>query len=234
MEKRIQIGLVGDFDPKMYTHLALNDSIEHCRNHLHFIPEPQWVPTEEISDNFLATHHFDAFWIAPGSPYKNDDGVYSLIRWSRENNFPLYGTCGGFQYMLIEYARNVLKISQATHEETDPTNEHLIISKLSCSLKGKTEDVLISDRQSWLFQVLNTDRIPGHYNCNFGLNTVYQHVLGQYPLAFTAFSEDGQPRAFEVRAHRFYAATLFQPSLDSTYERPNPLILDFLRKVSHP
>jgi CTP synthase (UTP-ammonia lyase) len=234
MEKRIQIGLVGDFDKNMYTHVALNDSIGHCKPHLHFTLEEQWIPTETIDENFLASHPFEAFWLTPGSPYKNDEGVYRLIRWARENNFPLFGTCGGFQYMLVEYARNVLKMSQAGHEENEPANEHLIISKLSCSLKGKSEEVVVSDRQSWLYQVLDTERFTAQFNCNFGLNPVYQKILDQYPLTFTAFSPDGEARAFELKAHRFYAATLFQPPLDSTREKPNPLVLDFLRKSSHP
>src|SRR5215204_1470823 len=98
MEKRIQIGLVGDFSEKIYTHVALNEAVEHCSSKLHFKLETTWLPTESITDNFLADHRFEGFWITPGSPYKNDEGVYKLIQWSRENNFPIRGTCGGFQY----------------------------------------------------------------------------------------------------------------------------------------
>jgi CTP synthase (UTP-ammonia lyase) len=234
MEKRIQIGLVGDFDEKMYTHVALNNSIAHCMPHLHFTLEAKWIPTGTITDNFLADHEFEGFWITPGSPYKNDEGVYHLIRWARENDFPLLGTCGGFQYMLVEYAKNVLKFSQAGHEETEPAKQHLVITRLSCSLQGKTEEILITDRESWLHHVLKRDKITAHYNCNYGLNPVYVKLLNQYPLVFTAFSAEQEPRAFELRAHKFYAGTLFQPPLDSTPEKPNPLVLSFLNKCALP
>jgi CTP synthase (UTP-ammonia lyase) len=233
MQKRIQIGLVGDFDEKMYTHIALRESIDHCRPHLHFALETSWIATEDISETFLATSNFDGFWIIPGSPYVNDDGVYSLIRWCRENDFPLFGTCGGFQYMLIEYARNVLKFAQAGHEESEPGKEHLIITKLNCSLAKRTAEVIITDRESWLFHTLKTDRITGHYNCSYGLNKVYEKILDQYPLRFTALSNE-DPHAFELKSHRFHAATLFQPTLDSTPERPNPLVLSFLNKCALP
>src|SRR5687768_12642566 len=130
MKKRIQIGLVGDYDEKMYTHVKLNEAIDHWLPHLHFSLETPWIPTEKLSPNFLADHFYEGFWIAPGSPYKNDEGVYALIRWARENNFPLFGICGGFQYMIVEYARNVLGIKGATHQESDPQGEQLIVSKL--------------------------------------------------------------------------------------------------------
>ena len=233
MEKRIQIGLVGDFNTKIHNIVAVKNSIEHCRPKLHFKVEDVWIETPEINDNLLAMHNFRGFLIVPGSPYKNDDGVYKLIRWARENNFPLLGTCGGFQYMLVEYARNVLKFSQAGHEETEPANQHLVISKLACSLKGATEEVHITDRQSWLFHVLNKKTFTGHFNCNYGVNPKFTSLLNQYPLTFTAVSVDGEPRAFELKAHRFYAGTLFQPALDSTAANPNPLMIDFLLRCSH-
>ena len=232
MEKRIQIALVGDFDPDMYTHVALNNAIDHCRPHFHLNLSSPWVATAALSDSFLAQHEFDGFWITPGSPYANDEGVYSLIRWCRENNFPLYGSCGGFQYMVVEYARNVLGFNDAGHEESDPGVEKLVISKMACSLKGQQETVHITDEQSWLYHVLKTNKITAHYNCSYGVNPVYQKILDQYPFAFTAFADNGEARAMEVKAHRFYCATLFQPPLDSSVEKPNPLIMDFIKKVA--
>ncbi len=232
MEKRIQIAVVGDFEKNMYTHVALNDSIEHCRPHLHFKLETSWLPTQDVTESFLIQHRYEGFWIAPGSPYKNDHGVYRLIRWCRENNFPLFGMCGGFQYMVVEYAQNVLGFESAGHEESEPEVEKLVITKMACSLKGQTEKVLITDKNSWLYDVLSQDSITGHFNCSYGVNPVYQNVLNQYPFTFTAFSESGEPRALEVKAHRFYCGTLFQPSLDSSKEKPNPLILDFLNKCA--
>jgi CTP synthase (UTP-ammonia lyase) len=232
MEKRIQIALVGDFDPNMYTHVALSDSIEHCRPHLHASVEATWLATEKLNDNFLSQHPYAGFWIAPGSPYQNDAGVYKLIQWCRENNFPLLGTCGGFQYMVVEYVRNVLGFHSAGHEEGEPDVDMLVVTKMSCSLKGQRETVLISDKQSLLYEALQADKITGHFNCSYGVNPVYQNILNQYPFTFTAFSENGEPRALEVKAHRFYCGTLFQPSLDSTKHKPNALILFFLNRCA--
>lgn len=230
MQKRIQIGLVGDFDEKIHTLVALNESIEHTRRHLPFEMTTTWIPTPELQADFPASQLYDGFWIVPGSPYQHDEGVYALIRWARENNFPLLGTCGGFQYMLVEYARNVLGIGDAGHEESNADAEQLIITKLHCSLKGQREEVIIQDKKSLLFEALGTEKITAHYYCSYGLNKTYQKILEQYPLIFTAHNSSGEPRAFELRTHRFYMGTLFQPSLDSSFEKPNALIKNFITK----
>jgi len=47
--KRISIALVGDFNEKMYTHVALNNAVEHCRKHLDFLVETQWISTTSLS-----------------------------------------------------------------------------------------------------------------------------------------------------------------------------------------
>jgi CTP synthase (UTP-ammonia lyase) len=232
MEKRIQIGLVGDFNARIINIVAVEKSIIHCRPHLHFNVEPVWLETSAIDQNFLAAHNFDGFWVVPGSPYKNDDGVYRLITWARENDFPLFGSCGGFQYMLVEYARNVLQMAHAGHEETEPANQHLVISRLACSLKASSEEVHVTDKKSWLYSVVRTDKFTGRFNCNYGVNPVFTNILNQYPLEFTAMSAEGEPRAFELKAHRFYVGTLFQPALDSTPEKPNEIVLEFLKKCS--
>ncbi len=224
--KRIRIALVGDFDEKIHTLVALNKSIDHAKQSLSFELNAEWVPTVEVDKILSASNYYDGIWIVPGSPYKNDEGVLAVIRKAREKNIPILGSCGGFQYMVLEYAKNVLKIQQANHEETNPDGIS-IISKLSCSLKGQQERVKIKDKSSWLYHVLKTDEVVGSYYCSYGVNPQYFEKINQPPFAFTAFSSTGEVRAFELKGHRFFKGTLFQPSLDSSYKTPNPLILDF-------
>lgn len=47
-------------------------------------------------------------------------GALKLIEFVREHNVPTFGTCGGFQHMVIEFARNVLGIKDAELAEYDP------------------------------------------------------------------------------------------------------------------
>jgi CTP synthase (UTP-ammonia lyase) len=226
--QRISICVIGDYDPHMYTHVALNNAIEHCRPFVQVELIYAWLATDQITETIFTRNKFQAFWIAPGSPYKNDEAVYNVIRWARENDFPILGTCGGFQYMVVEYVRNVLGIHDAGHQETEPDAEKLIISKMSCSLKGQQEEIHIKDHDSWIYNVLKRNTLTGKFNCSYGVNPVYQSQLNKPPFTFTAFSKDGDVRALELKTHRFFNGTLFQPPLDSSPEKPNELILDFI------
>jgi CTP synthase (UTP-ammonia lyase) len=230
--KRVHIALVGDFNEKKHTHVALNDCLAHCRRHLPFTLDATWTPTDKIGNLKSIPSTFQALWITPGSPYKDDEAVYQTIRWARENNFPVLGTCGGFQYMVVEFARNVIGLKDADHEESTPGASDLVVTKMSCSLKGQKEEVFITDWSSWLYTILQREVFTGYFNCSYGVNPAYQEQVEQEPMEFTAFSRNGEVRALEIKQHRFFKGTLFQPPLDSSAEHPNLLIMDFLRTVS--
>jgi len=71
---------------------------------------------------------FDAVWIAPASPYRSMRGALEAITFARSHDLPLLGTCGGFQHVVIEFARNVAGIPDAAHAEYDPTTSRLLIN----------------------------------------------------------------------------------------------------------
>jgi CTP synthase (UTP-ammonia lyase) len=123
---KAQIAIVGEFDPQSPTHLATNESIQHTAQSLN--ESPEWLPTDVAENADLSAFH--GFWIAPGSPYKSLSGALRVIRYAREQKVPLFGTCGGFQHIILEFARNVLGIADAAHAENDPYASRLVISKL--------------------------------------------------------------------------------------------------------
>jgi len=65
--------------------------------------------------------------------------------------------------MVVEYARNKLRISDAGHAESDASGNP-VISMLSCSLKGQEEQIFIPDRESWLFHVFQSHTVTARYS----------------------------------------------------------------------
>ena len=130
------IAIVGDFNADYRSHIATNDAIGHCSTVLNLLVESRWIGTEALAEpnGLKQLASYSGFWIAPGSPYKSMSGALSAIRVAREQRIPLLGTCGGFQHIILEYARNVLDFSDAQHEETNPDASRLFISKWTCSL----------------------------------------------------------------------------------------------------
>lgn len=94
MNQRINVGIVGDFNPKSPYHLATNDALGHAADALSVGVNISWMPTESLDGADVATmlKSFDALWCAPGSPYVSMNGALNAIRFARENDVPFIGT----------------------------------------------------------------------------------------------------------------------------------------------
>jgi CTP synthase (UTP-ammonia lyase) len=228
----MKLAIIGDFNPAAPTHIATNKAIEHSKSYLKLELKVDWVATEDIIENLASiTKNYNGFLIAPGSPYHSMEGVLEIIKYARINNIPTLGTCGGFQHMVIEFARNVLHIKDADHAESNPYASNLVINPLSCSLAGQTLKINITDRQSTSFEIFKLDVIEEKYYCNFGLNTKYQVEIDKNGFKVVADDDSGEARILELKGHQFFIATLFVPQINSTFERPNPLISEFVSMV---
>jgi CTP synthase (UTP-ammonia lyase) len=226
-----KIAILGDFNPIYSTHHALNDSTRQIQKHLNTAIQFDWIATDIFEPKIVfEKNNYKGLWIAPGSPYKSMDNVIAAIEYTRNNNIPTFGNCGGFQHMIIEFAINVCGIEAAGHEETNPDSAELLIKKLACSLKGEQENLTIINRDSFLYRTLQSETLLGKYYCSYGVNEQYVETLTQNGLTFTSTSEDGHYRSFEIMTHPFFVGTLFQPALTSTEETPNPIIIEFIKK----
>src|SRR5688572_25190954 len=115
----IRIAILGDFNPDYATHLALNDVLtgilKRSKTNLCF----DWIGTDIFNYRTAFNGLYSGLFIASGSPYKDMQNVLNTIRYTREKNIPTLGNCGGFQHMIIEFARNVCGIQGADHQETN-------------------------------------------------------------------------------------------------------------------
>jgi CTP synthase (UTP-ammonia lyase) len=187
-----------------------------------------WVGTDQIASTGAgALKDFDCLLIAPGSPYRSTAGALTAIRYAREQDVPVLGTCGGFQHIVLEIARDVLGYEDAEHAELKPGASRLFITPLSCSLKGQTMPVSLlpgSLAAGAYGQGTATER----YYCDFGLNPLHTKELEAAGLRVTGTGPEGEPRVVEWQGLRFFMGTLFVPQASSTIAHPHPLIVAFL------
>lgn len=233
MSARVRIAIIGDFDPEFPPHRATNEAIGHAAVSLGLDAVGIWTPTESVSDQLIKRVLTGAhgLWIAPGSPYRSMDGALRAIRWARENEIPLLGTCGGFQHVVLEYARTVLGIDDAQHAEYDPYASRLFIVPLSCSLAGQRMRVTL-DTGSRAAAIYGRSETEEEYYCNFGLNPEYEKAIDESGLKISGRDEQGEARVVELRSHPFFIATLFVPSLTSTPESPHPVVTALVRAAA--
>jgi CTP synthase (UTP-ammonia lyase) len=226
-----KIAILGDFNPVYATLHALNDSIRSVQKFLNKEIQFDWISTDIFNSKVVfETQKYSGLWIAPGSPYKDFENVLKTIEYARLNNIPTFGNCGGFQHMIIEFARNKCGITNADHEETNPESEDVLIKKLTCSLVGEQENLQIINKDSFLYKTINEQKILGKYYCSYGINEKYIDILEENGMSFTSKSEDGNYRSFEIKNHPFFVGTLFQPALTSYENQPNPIIVEFVKK----
>jgi len=228
LEKQMNtsIALIGEYTPTFPPHASTNAAIEHSRKLLGADITADWVSSEDVEPGLFA--RYSGIWIAPGSPYKSMEKTLWAIRHARENNIPFLGTCGGFQHMVIEYARNVLGFEDAQHAEYDPYASKLFISQLACSLAGREMQLgfLPGSQVAEIYGGLSATE---HYYCNFGVNPDCVGQLRQGPLNISGSDIEGEVRVLEYPGHPFFIGTLFVPQTRSKPETPHPLVTAFLR-----
>lgn len=229
MSKQAFVAIIGDYNPTFPPHVATDQAIRHANVG---DVKAQWIPTLQAEHNYQEIiSRYQGFWIAPGSPYQSMKGALNIIRYARTHAIPVLGTCGGFQHMVIEFARNVLGIQDAQHAEYDPYSSKLVVNSLSCSLKGKRMEVSIINEDSLTKAIYGVDRVEEEYYCNFGLNPAYQDQIHEQGLQVVAVDSQGEARIIELSNHPFFIATLFVPQSSSTILKPHPIITAFLRYV---
>jgi CTP synthase (UTP-ammonia lyase) len=219
-----RLALVGDRSENVRSHQRVPLLLEALRHREGLVLDAYWLPTED-AEQPGAVDGFDAVWLLPGSPYRSEAGALAAIRTAREGGIPLLGTCGGFQHVVLEFARNVCGATHARHAENDPDAAagDLVIVPLSCSLVGH-EGALHITQGTRAQRLLGATESLERYHCAYGPNPARLDDLQAKGLRFTGHDADGEPRILELPDHPFFLATLFQPELSGDGSVPHPFI----------
>src|SRR5512146_1162380 len=225
-----RIALVGDRSANVRAHARIPGLIDALLTRESIALDPYWIATPDAADCDLTG--FDAIWLAPGSPYASADGALRAVRTAREHAIPFLGTCGGFQYALLEDARDVCGLSEVENAEVNPEAQEQLIVPLECSLMGHEEAVMIVPG-SMAARISGPGRRTERYHCAFGLNAEFLEALTAGGLRFTGFDDSGNVRVMELPGHPFFMGTLFQPELQGDGTQPHPIIAALGTAAAH-
>ncbi len=229
----LRIGLIGDYDPSVKAHVAIPQALALAANALGDSVDAvdlQWLPTPDLAGAASgALAAYAALWAVPATPYASMEGALTAIRYARERSTPLLGTCGGFQHMLIEYARNVLGIMDADHAESNPHAATILVAPLSCSVSEQTTTFTLTPG-SRAAAIYGTAEIVEQYGiCTYGLNAEFRPLFEGSGLHATGRDEHGDARIVELDAHPYFVGTLFQPERSAFRGVAHPLVEALLR-----
>ena len=228
----VRIAIVGDLDPAKHSHREL----EAARSLLGSDVETTWVATDSPAMAGIAagTTAYDGVWIAPGSPYADDAAVLSVIRFARESGLPLLGTCGGMQYAVVEFVRDVLG-RPGTHAEVDGVGADNAVGALACSLVGE-QRVVTPVPGTRFATLLGGASFTGVHYCSYGPTAATLSTLQQHGWVVEATAPDAPVEVLSYEPHPFFVLTLFQPQIGAIqWGRVHPILhafVDLARRVA--
>jgi len=208
MHSAIRIALVGDFNELQKAHQAIPRALSASKESG---VETVWISTDSVARG-ESLAEFDGLWCVPGMPYRNPDGAIAAIRYARTANMPFLGTSAGFQYAIIEYARNVMGFTDADHQKSNPRASMPLIAPLDRGLAGVKARVRFT-RGSHLHNAYHAAESIEEYHCSFGLNDRYRRLIESGQMSVAAIDDQHEVRAVELDGHPFFVATLFQPEM---------------------
>lgn len=233
LKEMIRVGLIGDYDVKVKAHVAIPLALEMAANELGVQVEYEWIATPSLTQDFeRKLGKYQALWTVPASPYASMQGALNGIRFARERQIPFLGTCGGFQHMLIEFARNAVGLHEAEHAEENPAASVLLVAPLTCSVSEKTYIFKLKPGTK-VSAIYGTEEIAEQYGiCNYGLNPGYASLLEQAGMRIAGVDGNGEIRIMELDGHPFFIGTLYQPERSAFKKITHPLMKSFLQTAA--
>ncbi|MGI6423615.1 MAG: CTP synthase [Candidatus Dojkabacteria bacterium] len=248
IKKEINIGIIGrspksgKFDLKD-SYVSVLEAINHAswekmsKPNIHWIEAEGFRSKEKLREKLL---EMDAIVVLQGIGKEDMEGKIRAVEIARESKLPFLGLGYGFQIAVVEYARNVCKIKDATTQEIDSkgslimyrrdTTDGRRLGSYPCKVKsGSVLESLYKKYKSSLFNTQPTV-LERHRN-SYEFNNEYKNILEDKGLIFSSISTDRKlVEAVEIpkEKHPFFIATLYHPELKTRFILPHPIFMGFI------
>jgi CTP synthase len=175
--------------------------------------------------------------VGPGFGDRGSRGMMAAANYARANGIPYFGICYGFQWAVVEFARNVAGLSEADSTEVVEDAPHKVIYKLRDLLGvddmggtmrlGSYACRLSAD--SLAHKLYGDEIIHERHRHRYEFNCLYEKTLTQSGLKIVGRSLDGKfVEIVELPDHPWYVAVQFHPEFKSKPLRPHPLFAGFV------
>ena len=122
-DEPVRIGLIGKYVQLQDAYLSVVEALKHAGFHHGAKVEVDWIQAEDVEGLLAAGRlaELDGMVIPGGFGARGIEGKIAAARYAREEGVPCLGLCLGLHCMTIEFARNVLGLTEANSTEFDPT-----------------------------------------------------------------------------------------------------------------
>ena len=238
-EREVTIGLVGKYVALHDAYLSVAEALRHAGYALGAKVDIKWIDSEPLcdanADELLGG--LDGIIVPGGFGGRGVEGMICAARFARENALPYFGICLGMQIAVIEYARNVLGISDANSGEFDELCAHKVID----FMPGQSDDVdkggtlrlgaypCVIRRGTTMERCYGTREISERHRHRYEFNNEYREALEGAGLCLSGLSPDGRlVETVELNDRDFYVGVQYHPEFKSRPDRAHLLFRGFI------
>jgi len=244
----VNVAIVGKYIDYQDCYKSLLEALNHAGFALKTKVNFLWVNARE-GKNLKLPKNLQAILVPGGFGIDGTEGKIATIKYARENNIPYLGICYGMQMAVIEFARNVLNIKNATSSENDEQGTHIISTMQhwqdetgKTTKKGSTEKLggtmrlgsypCLLQPKTLAFQIYQQNLIHERHRHRYEVNIDFKQQLQEAGLVFSGLSPDGKlPEIVELPQHKFFIGVQFHPELKSKPFSAHPLFVAFLQSA---
>ena len=246
---QVRIAMVGKYVDFRDSYISLSEALRHAGFKTRVDIQIEYVESEEIQMRGAGAllESMDAILIPGGFGDRGIEGMIDSIQFARENNVPYLGICLGLQAAIIEFARNILNLSDANSTEFNPGTKAPVIalitewmntdgsvenrnelSDLGGSMRLGAQECILSD-QSLAKRIYQKDSVFERHRHRYEFNNNFKNDLQDKGLKFSGHSKDGLVEIIELENHPWFLACQFHPEFTSTPRKGHPLFESFVR-----
>ncbi len=236
----VTIGLVGKYIDLPDAYLSVSEALRaggfahRTKVNLRWIPSDDCETYEGASDNLS---DLDGICVPGGFGIRGIEGKLGALKFARENGIPTLGLCLGLQCMVIEYARNLAGLPDASSSEFDPETKTPVIATMAEQVDIINDGDLGGTMRLGLYKaalapgslaaaVYGSELIEERHRHRYEVNNTYRQQIADAGLSFSGTSPDGQLVEFVElprEVHPYYIATQAHPELRSRPNNAHPL-----------
>jgi CTP synthase len=237
----VTVALVGKYVDLHDAYLSVAEALSaggfHHRAHVNV----KWVASDACESPEGAREQLegvDAVLVPGGFGVRGLDGKIGALRHARENLIPTLGICLGLQCMVIEAARHLLGLPEASSTEFDPDAADPVIATMAeqRAYVGGEGDLGGTMRLgaypaslaegSLVAQAYGAARASERHRHRYEVNSAYCDRLESAGLRVSGTSPDGSLVEFvelDRSLHPYYVATQAHPEFTSRPTKAHPL-----------
>ena len=232
-KKNVNIGIIGKYVNLKDAYKSLDEALIHGGISNNLKVNLTRIDSENLKIQNLKSllKNVSGILIPGGFGKRGSEGKIAAIKYARLNNIPFFGICFGMQMAIIEAARNLLNIKNASTSEFG-NNCTPVVGLLEEWQRGKkifkgSEKNLggtmrlglydaILKNNSLISKIYSLKKIRERHRHRYEVNIKYKDKFERKGLIFSALSPDGMlPEIIELKNHPWFVGVQFHPEFKS-------------------